>query len=405
MRTAMVIAATFIASTIALGQDLPRPEQLQRFDPGRVEVTWSRDGWALTTPEGVLKNFGRRNTDAADAQRLIRDLGLTERGTIGGASTVLEYWLADGAAPTKSLRGHRVLPIDLASLRVETDGGQWCVRDAQRVLFNFGYGKEDAEQAVALVQKYRFTRILLLGQPAPTMTVFLAEPHEATLANRHTLRPASIPTAPLLRIDQAKDAKDADKGKLAGGPMQSYVPPAVPALRENPAVGMPAFGASVPVVPGVNDRLVRVGFDWRQAGVRRDPDGWVLHCGARVLARFGADAETARKALLAMQHYRFTEMIQVGSGQPVCQVFTVAGRPPLGELFGVASLPVTVDKVAVQAVEGRYALVQGGEALLALGDRAEDGLQLLDWMRRQKIDNLCRLPTTDGNGMVFFVKR
>jgi len=403
MRTAMLIAATFVASSIALGQDLPRPEQLQRFDPGRVEVTWSRDGWSLTTPEGVLKQFGRRNTDAADAHRLIRDLGLTERGTIGGASAVLEYWLAGGAAPTKSLRGHRVLPIELESLRVDTDGGQWCVRDAQRVLFNFGYSKDDAEQAVSIVKKYRFTRILLLGQPAPTMMVFLAEPHEATLANRHTLRPTSIPTTPLLKLDKGKEPSADDK--KAGGPIQSYVPPAVPALREDPAVGMPAFGASVPVVPGVNDRLVRVGFDWRQAGVRRDPDGWVLHCGARVLARFGADADTARKALLAMQHYRFTEMIQVGAGQPVCQVFTVAGRPPLGELFGVASLPVVVDKVSVQAVEGKYALVQGGEPLLTLGDRAEDGLQLLDWMRRQKIDNLCRLPAVGGNGMVFFVRR
>ncbi len=408
MRTAFPLIVILVACSTGSGEELPRPEQLQHFQPGSVEMTWSAEGWGLRAGTTLLKQFGRRNSEAAQALRLIRDLGLTERGVIGSPAPVLEYWLAQGQAPTGLIRGQRILPLDPATLRVDKADGQWCLCDGPRALFNFGYARQDAEQALAVLRKYSFTRLILLGEGVPTMMVFLAEPNTATFHQRHSLAPLSMPTLATTRTTNFKPAAEVKTltQNKEWSAIQTYIPPSIPPLHDNRSNEATHWAApGVQVVPGVNDRLLRTPFDHRQVVVQRAPDGWVLNVGARVLARFGADEQAARRAVRAIQHYRFNELVQVGSPTPVCRIFTISGQIALGELFGVPSQPIQIDQVKLQLVEGRQALVQGTEVLLSLGDRPEDGQQLLGWLQRHKPDHLCRLPTADGPGIYYFTRR
>lgn len=404
--TTLFVVALSIAQT-SIAQTEPAPaENLLRFEPQQVEMSWSRDGWCLRTNQGVLKEFGRRNTEATEALRLIRDLGLTERGVIGNPTPVLEYWLVRGEAPTGTVRGHRVLSIDLETVKTETDGGQWCVRDRNRVLFNFGYNKMDAEQTLELIRKYRFGRLVVVGQGAPTMMVFLGDPREMSLPHRHTLAPLSLrPTSiQTTSLKPASDAKqDAAIRELSA--IQSYATPSIPPLRDTTQINSGGGNPQMMVVPGVTDRISRVGFDWRQARLRYDADGWVLHVGSLILARFGADEQTARRAIQVLNHYRFNEICLVGAPNTVAHFFTVNGHLPRNEFFGVASVPVLTEKLKIEQIEGRQAIVQGTEPLLILGERPEDARQLLDWIERHKVDRLCRVTTRDGQGMLFFITR
>jgi hypothetical protein len=77
-------------------------EQRRRFDPHAVEVKADARHWQLWAGPTLLKDFGDQREAAFQARRLIADLNLNERGTIGTPDTVLEYWLADGQPPRSS---------------------------------------------------------------------------------------------------------------------------------------------------------------------------------------------------------------------------------------------------------------------------------------------------------------
>src|SRR5438132_9688166 len=104
-------------------------EQLITFDDRLADLLWTNGHWQLWAGPHLLKDFGRNETEGRRALALIRELHLTQRGTVGSPRTIMEYWLADGRAPTGMFPGWRTIPIDQASLRVEQTQGYWFVRD------------------------------------------------------------------------------------------------------------------------------------------------------------------------------------------------------------------------------------------------------------------------------------
>ena len=129
------------------GPAAPLREDLTTFDPRQVDLQWKDNRWQLLAGGVLIKDFGRRQADGRETLRLIRELNLTQRGTVGTPTPVMEYWLAGGKAPRGQAKGLRLSDLDLANLRVEQLQEQWCLRDGARVLFNFGAHQEEAEQA------------------------------------------------------------------------------------------------------------------------------------------------------------------------------------------------------------------------------------------------------------------
>ena len=85
----------------------------------------------------------------------------------------MEYWLSNGHAPKGMVSGLHLLTIDNATLRVEQIKGQWSVRDAGRVLFNFRTNEADARNALSILHKYGFTQVGTIGGAGPAMIVML----------------------------------------------------------------------------------------------------------------------------------------------------------------------------------------------------------------------------------------
>jgi hypothetical protein len=151
-------------------------ESVRPFNTSAVRLEWNNRRWQLVADGVMLKDFGVREQEARQALRLVQDLHLNQYGTVGSPSPVMEYWLSDGRAPQGLAGGLRALPLDPTGLRVEQIQGQWCLRDSQRVLFNFGQRADDARQALAVVRKYGFTQVGVIGQGITSMFVFTARP-------------------------------------------------------------------------------------------------------------------------------------------------------------------------------------------------------------------------------------
>jgi hypothetical protein len=122
-----------------------------------------------------------------------------------------------------------------------------------------------------------------------------------------------------------------------------------------------------------------------------------------VLASFKGDADAARQALSCVRYYHFTEKRCVGRPTCLFSYFLVNGLAPRGLPFGVPSAPLAPETLQVRQVNGRWALCQGETPVISLGNRREEAADLLDVIRRQHLDLLCRVGKEDA-GFTFIVR-
>jgi hypothetical protein len=381
----------------------PLVENLRTFDPGTLDLAWSDSRWILTADGVALKDFGRKESEGRSALRLARMLRLNQYGTVGSPAPLMEYWLSDGMPPRGAVPGYTAITFDTASLHVEETLGQWCVRDERRILFNFGANANDARQAFAVLHKYGFGQAAVIGQPVPSMLVFLANPYgEATAANRpaHQLVTHDTPEMAARKAEELKQLKE----RVPGLDAETVAQPALRPLREPNQPRQP-FSSNVREYGGDGllsagnrsqngsgeNREDRVPFDWRRLQVRLEGNVWQVAAGSFVLASFGPDQNAARRALDAVQYYRFTEEHFVGRPERLFSYFLINGLPPHGVPFGVPSAPFQPEGLKVHEIEGKWALCIGDKPLILLGKRQEEASDLLAVIRRQRFDLLCRI--------------
>jgi hypothetical protein len=391
----------------------PLNENLRTFDPATLELSWANGRWQLTASGFVLKDFGRKEAEGQAALRLARGLRLNQYGTIGSPAVLMEYWLTDGAAPGGPVPGFTTLSFDAASLHVEETLGRWCLRDGRRVLFNFGTRAEDARQALGVLRKYGFNRVAVVGQFSPSMLVFLGGPPgegDVTM-NGRPVRQATSHETPETAARKAEELQRI-KERVPGVDADTVVQPAVRPLRTQDQPRLPfsgtvrEFGGDglTPANPSSGaDSGDRVAFDWRRVQTRLDGNVWKLAAGGVVLASFGADQDAARRALDAIRYYRFTELHLVGRPTHLFSYFLVGGMPPRGVPLGVPSEPFQPESLKVREIEGKWALCSGDRAVIALGESKDEATGLLEVIRRQRFDLLCRIGKPE-DGFTFLAR-
>jgi hypothetical protein len=436
MKRSCVVLLTCLLAGSVLARQVPSTspttpvvETLRTFEPRNVKLTWHNRHWQLTHHGDVLKDFGLREQEARQALRIIQDLHLNQYGTVG-SPPVMEYWLCDGVAPQAQARhGLRTLPLDVARIRAEEVRGQCCLRDGQRTLYNFRQ-QADARQALAVMQKYHFDQVGMIGQPAPTMYVFLSrmQPETPTLpaprtsaTGGHNTRPLETPRfSPLTKGPDGSPRRDitgAAASPLAGLPTPALPPvtkqlpkvetgPVQPNLTARQAAlwrGQPHFGAATQPAASVPAQGDRIAFDWRQVQLKQNGGDWQLVAGSLVLANFDK-AHEARLALSALRHYRFTEQRRVGGDRPVVSYYAATRQSPRGLMMGLQGQVLLPEQMEVQQVGSRYALCSGKQVVLEMGERRDDATKLLEVIKTNKYDRLCQLGEPGKEGMTLLVR-
>jgi hypothetical protein len=393
-------SATAVQTTRTVRDEpgLVAPERLTTFDPQRTELVHNGNNWQLMVDGTALTDFGAHESDARIALRLLRDLGLNQHATVGAPAPVMEYWLHDGKAPHGLTNGLQVYPLDAASLRVEQHEGDWCLRDAQRLLFNFGASTDDARQALAVIRKYGFTQVGTLGQGGPVMLVFLGRnpsppvvvpPSPLPLSPRGSIRPVGFdPASRTAQFGQI--AQIAQSSQIAQGsqPIPAATTPA-PLVTTGPGEGTPA--------------TERMPVDWRQSQIQKDGNVWKLTSDGHEVARFNSERD-AHLALSAVLYYHFTEREQVGSPKPHFSYYLVDGQVPRGAMIGVHAELFQPERLRVVQVGDRWTISNGERALLSFDDRQDEARHVLDVIQHNKCDRLCRIGLTDEFGLTFLAR-
>jgi hypothetical protein len=391
-------AATPLPKTIAT--PAAPLEKLTMFDYRSVVLEWVDNHWQLRAGNVWLKDFGKREKEAREAVRLIRDLHLTQHGTIGTPRPVMEYWLTDGRAPQATQTSLRTVPFEPQRLRVERVQDQWCLRDDQHSFFTFGAHEDEARQALAVIQQYGFNQVGYIGQGVPVMIYFLTGPS----SSNHSL----TERLPSLGEETAKTSQRTHVDRMNTGvqptrflaPDQSGQNPALPSttLPGGRQLAVPNLVAADPT-----GTVERVSLDWRQVQVRRENHDWKLVQDNYTLANFGANEYQARQALRVVQYYRFTEHCLVGT-PPVFRYFLVQGQAPRGLLLGTNTMPFRPEMLQVQQLAKDFVIADGNRILFHFGEKDKEARQVLQILQQHKFDHLCRIGLYEPAGMVILVR-
>lgn len=357
-------------------QEPPLPEHsLVHFDPLQAELRWQAGSWQLWSGEVLLKDFGTHLAEARQALYLVRLLHWTEHGTLGTPRPILEYWLSNGQAPQGSGVG-QLLPLDQATLRVEMLQGQWWVRDAQRLLFNFGVQQEEAQKALALLRHYGFTHVGYVGWPQPLLIYFLRQPG---MTRPPVPRPAAAP------------------------PVSPALPPRSARRPSSPVFAGRWPLASHQLAPPEPAAQTTVRFDPWRLRIQSNGDHWQLVSGSHVLAHFRTPQD-AQSALAAVQFYHFTEQVYLGNPGQSFSFFLVHGQAPRGLRPGLFGLALTPETVTVQQVGDHWLVFAGPQPLEDFGSRRAEAAQLVQAIQHYRFDYFYRIGPVGPDSLTFLVQ-
>lgn len=391
----------------------PIEENLTHFDDRIVELRWQAGHCQLCATGEVIKDFGRRYTDARQALTVIRDLHLTERGVVGSPRTIMEYWLSDGRTPDGMLPAAKTLRIDEATLRVEQVKGTWCVRDDNTTFFNFGLHQDEAQQAVAIIKQRHFQRLALIGQGTPVMLVFLGDSLAMRPTTMHAPPPPSgrVLTTPRqdstsqVFTDAPPNSLQVSKLRASKSLTKTPLPTSNEPKEKTQAPGADLAAAAMPLgrqlappsaaSPDLKTLGERVPLDFRQVRLTHDRD-WKLVLGDYVVANFGGNEHDARLAEMAFRTSRFTEQCLIGHPKPVFSYFLVNGRPPHELPLGAEPITFRPQELNVREVNGAWGIYDSHRPLFAFGNKAAEAKEALQAIQSQGFDACCRLGGEQG---------
>lgn len=366
---------------------LPYPEQKVPMSALDVQVKRVVGGWQVWAGQRMVRDLGDSENTARDLARVLRDQRATEWVGIGlGPRPVVEYGLvngrpvatlmpsdpkadpnagqsgvvqAGGNGPAATGAGAKVvLPIDLRTARLEPIRGVWCVRDDDTLLFNFGADKANAEQALAVIRKYGFNRVGLVGD-------------------------AKQPAMSYLYV-----SNEAERPKVAGG--QLLMNAQIDALTRT---GIP--------IPGVGYTGEMVKIDAKKVEARKDGAEWVVAAGPEVLGRFGPTEWAAREAARAVQDGRFTEYCKLG-GTSGMTFFLRDGKAPTRAPFNAQGRNFDPMGLKVQQVNDRWAVTDAGKPLVEVASAAE-GEVVVRVIRAYGFDQFAHLSAGGAKGGVTYL--
>jgi hypothetical protein len=379
---------------IAQPQEIPLPQPERKFAlrAADVSVKRVRGAWQLWAGQKVLRDFGDNEIDARDACTVYRDLRPTEWVTIGGAQPVVEYGLTNGRPPAAAgvpanqeqasdaaggfvvtsgtgnatlgpavtgAGAKQILPIDLKSVRVEAVRGVWCLRDDYNLHLNFGPAKTDADQALAVVQRYGFNRLGIVGARAAVMKYFF--------------------------VGQ-DDGRQPDRGPFGKAQLQLQID------------GLTRVGIPVPGVGFVGE-MVR--FDSRKLEVRRDNGEWLVIGGGEVFGRFGGGEWAARDAARTIGDLRVNEFCKLGSAGMT--FFLANGKAPTRVPFAVQGRRFDLNALKVAQYGSRAMVTENGRHLFDCAN-ADEGETVIRVVKQFGFDQLCHIGPPGKLGISFLAK-
>lgn len=347
---------------------LPQKEVVGKIDANALSVRRQNERWVVMNGLTTVRDFGTSREEADEFVKVLRELRPTDWGTVGTSRVVVEYALQNGAAAVPAFSPKTSVTIDLASVRVEQIRGVHVVRDDQNILLNFGQAKEDAEQAFAVIRKYKFNRLGQVGTVGVGATILFAQELPAT------------------------NKAQAPKAQLTGAYAQLAA-----AMEEQKLTR-----TGIELDGGKSVAGEKFAIDPKAVELKRDKADWKLVHGADVIANFGPSEWTGRDAVKLVQDQRFTEFCRFNAD---VSFFLVNGQAPTKVPFAVQATRFDRDNLTIKTASGgKFGLYEGQGRQVFVCDSEKEAEQLVKLLKQYGFDTCCQIGLGAKTSLKFLAK-
>lgn len=335
---------------------LPQAEHLQKVEGSAIIARRYGESTQIWSGPTLLKDLGKNGLEADEIVKAMRELRPTEWGGIGsGGRYVVEYGLTKSEPFSPTYAPKQSMNIDMKTVRAELVRGAWVTRDDSNIILNFGAQKAEAEQAAAVVQKYGFNRLGIVG----SFQYFYAQAGTAPVA------PAAA--AGLLKAAQEQS--------------------------------LTRTGIDVPGVGFIGERIV---LDPKKLEIRKERGEYSLVHGTDVIARCGASEWAARDSLKLVQDMRFTEFCRFNAE---ISFFLVNGQAPNRIPFSVQGSRFDVEALKVRnASGGQWGVYEGNGRMVFTVATEKEAEQLVKLLKHYRFDQTCQMGLSSRAGLKFLGK-
>lgn len=165
------------ARTIArpVGPLVARPqktfnEDCLPLDPDAVSVGNRNGSWKLVQGSRWLLDAGANKAEMDAAKALVQHYGLDKHCFVGRPDPSLSYWLVGDAAPEGAFPGEDCVSINPNNLTVRDSGSRFTIVSNGNHFAFTAPTKAEAEDVIAVIKYYGFTRSCFVGRPDPSMS-------------------------------------------------------------------------------------------------------------------------------------------------------------------------------------------------------------------------------------------
>lgn len=142
----------------------PCKEDCISFNPTTVTVKQNGSNWTVVS--GTSSMFAAPNkAEAEKIVKIIKHYGMNKSCFVGRPNPPFKYMLKNNAAPSGAFTGEDCIAFNPAKLTVKQEASnKFLVTDGSSRMFIFP-NKQQADQAVAIIKQYGFTRTCYVGRP------------------------------------------------------------------------------------------------------------------------------------------------------------------------------------------------------------------------------------------------
>jgi hypothetical protein len=145
-------------------------EDCVSFNPATTTVQQIQGSWKVVDGKMWLLDFGAKKGDADRSLAIIKQYKMNRQCFVGRPHAPFQYYLVSGASPAGPFAGEDCISFNPSTISVQQLQGRWKVVDGNNWLFDFSNNKAEAEQTLAIIKKYGFTRTCFVGRPGPSFS-------------------------------------------------------------------------------------------------------------------------------------------------------------------------------------------------------------------------------------------
>ena len=142
------------------------------FNHNNVTASRINNRWKVVDGSSWLMDFSNSQSEAIKARDIIRHYDLSKMCFIGRPNASMIYFLVNNVAPQGAFPGEDCIAFNQGGLRIVNQGGVWKITDGTSSMLSFGSNRNEANAALATLQRLNVNRQCFVGRPDPGMEYF-----------------------------------------------------------------------------------------------------------------------------------------------------------------------------------------------------------------------------------------